>query len=227
MDPEGAARQHGRMPALSIEIVSDVVCPWCFIGHARLMRALSGRPDVTASIRFTPFLLDPATPPEGADLRERLRTKYGVAPEAMFARVEAAAKESGVTLDFGKITRAPSTLGAHVLLDHAHERGTQLALADALFRAYFQDGIDIGDPARLSEIASAHGFTEGEARTLALDAAERARVREIAMTQVARGVSGVPFFVVAGRYAVPGAQDEATWARLLDRVAPRPAVASA
>jgi len=87
--------------------------------------------------------------------------------------------------------------------------------------------VDVGDPARLGELASAHGFGADEAAALATDEGERARVRQIAMAQVERGVSGVPFFVVAGRYAVPGAQDPATWAKLLDKVAPRSVVASA
>src|SRR5688572_15685124 len=104
-----------RAVSLSIEIVSDVVCPWCFLGHARLKTALAARPDLDPSIRFTPFLLDPSIPKDGRDLREHLGKKYGVDPERMFGRVEAAARESGIPLDFGKIRRFPSTLPAHVV----------------------------------------------------------------------------------------------------------------
>jgi predicted DsbA family dithiol-disulfide isomerase len=204
---------------LSIEIVSDVVCPWCFLGHARLRKALAERPALEVDVRFTPFLLDPSMPEGGADLRERLRAKYGVAPASMFARVEAAAKDSGIELDFEKVRRFPSTLGAHVVIDHARARGTQPALADAIFAAYFQGGLDVGDPDVLDGIATAQGFSPGEARGLATDEAERTRIRILALEQVERGVSGVPFFILDGRRAVTGAQEVATWRTVLDRVA--------
>lgn len=204
---------------LSIEIVSDVVCPWCFLGHARLRKALAGRPEVKAEVSFTPFLLDPSMPAEGADLRERLRAKYGVAPASMFARVEAAAKASGIDLDFEKVRRFPSTLPAHVVIEAAADRGTQAALADAIFSAYFLGGVDVGDPDALDTIATRHGFAPGEARALATDENERARIREIALAQVERGVTGVPFFVLDGRRAVTGAQEVATWNTVFDRLA--------
>lgn len=208
---------------LRIEIVSDLMCPWCFIGHHRLTNALAARPDVEAEVSFTPFLLDPGLGRDGADLRARLEKKYGVPAQQMFARVEAVAREAGVPIDFSKIERAPSTLGGHVLLTHALGRGTQRALARDLFAAYFQEGKDIGDPEVLADIASRHGFTREEATALVTSDAERDAVRAVALAQPRRGVSGVPHFVVEERYVVPGAQDEATWARVLDKVlgAPR------
>src|SRR5580658_347341 len=126
-------RARSRPDMLSIDIVSDVICPWCFIGARRLDQALASLTEpITAEVSFHPFLLDPKTPPEGADLRERLRAKYGVDPERMFARVEAAARESGIPLDFSKVRRTPSTVAAHTLLDAAYPKGTQHALAGAL-----------------------------------------------------------------------------------------------
>lgn len=209
------------MAPLKIEIVSDLMCPWCFIGERRLANALKDRPDVAVEISYTPFLLDPGLPTEGADLRARLEKKYGVAADKMFARVQGIANDAGVPIDFSKVERAPSTLSGHVLLEHAREKGTQLALADALFVAYFSEGKNIGDPEVLVGIATQHGFTEDEARSLVTDEAARAKVRSEALGQPSRGVTGVPHFVIDGRYAVPGAQDEATWARVLDKVAPR------
>lgn len=205
---------------LRIEIVSDLMCPWCFIGERRLHQALAQRPEVKVELSYTPFLLDPGLPPEGADLRARLEKKYGVASSKMFERVESVARDAGVPMDFSKIERAPSTLGGHVLITHAASRGTQEALADALFAAYFRDGEDIGSPDVLARIASQHGFTEDEARALVTDEGERRAVRDVAMSQPSRGVTGVPHFVIDGRYVVPGAQDEATWLEVLDKLAP-------
>jgi predicted DsbA family dithiol-disulfide isomerase len=190
---------------LDVQLISDVVCPWCFIGHRQLERALDGL-DLDVTVTFLPFLLDPETPAEGVDLRERLRRKYGGDPEQMFARVEAAAHSAGLTLDFSRVRRACNTVGAHTLLRHALPRGTQRALAQALFGAYFVEGRDIGNAAVLSELAAAHGFTAEEARVLVTDAQELSVTRAAARELSEQGISGVPFFVFQGRYAVSGAQ---------------------
>jgi predicted DsbA family dithiol-disulfide isomerase len=164
---------------LSIDVVSDVICPWCFIGVRRLDQALESLPEpVDAKVTFHPFLLDASTPAEGADLRDRLRAKYGVDPEKMFGRVEAAARESGIPLDFSKVRRTPNTVAAHTLIGHAVEKGTQRALAGALFQAYFLDGRDIGDATVLGELATLHGFEHDEAIRLATDATELAKTRQ-------------------------------------------------
>jgi predicted DsbA family dithiol-disulfide isomerase len=192
---------------LSIDIVSDVICPWCFIGVRRLDQALDSLAErVDAKVAFLPFLLDPGTLAEGADLRERLRAKYGGDPEKMFERVEAAARESGIPLDFSKVRRTPSTIAAHTLLGHALAKGTQRALAGALFDAYFLEGRDIGDSSVLGGIAVAHGFERDEAIQVVTDATELARTRAEAAANAARGIRGVPFFIFGGHLAVSGAQ---------------------
>lgn len=206
------------MEPLPITVVSDVVCPWCLIGEARLARALAQRPDVDARITFLPFLLDPSTPAGGRDLREHLRRKYGVDPESMFGRVEQAARESGIPLDFAKVRTSSNTTAAHVLIDAAEPRGTQRDLVKALFHAYFLDGEDVGDPNVLARIASAHGFERDEAYLLATDDAAKARIRAFATEQSQAGVSGVPFFVFDGKYAVSGAQNEETFLQVIDAV---------
>jgi predicted DsbA family dithiol-disulfide isomerase len=157
---------------LAIDIVSDVICPWCFIGSRRLEQALEPAPDgVAVDVTYRPFLLDPSTPKEGADLRDRLRAKYGVDPDKMFASVEAAARSSGIPLDFSKVRRTPSTIAAHTLLRHAIPKGTQAALARALFEGYFLEGRDIGDADVLAAIAGGHGFEADEAIRLVRDEA--------------------------------------------------------
>lgn len=203
--PPQALTHLRAVPKLDIQLVSDVVCPWCFIGHRQLERALDGL-DLDVTLTFLPFLLDPNTPAEGVDLRERLRRKYGGDPEQMFGRVEAAARSAGLTLDFSRVRRACNTVGAHTLLRHALARGTQRALAQALFGAYFGDGRDIGAVDVLVEVAAAHGFTADEARALVTDTRELDTTRTQARELAEQGISGVPFFVFQDRYAVSGAQ---------------------
>jgi predicted DsbA family dithiol-disulfide isomerase len=206
------------MASLPITIVSDLVCPWCFIGTRRLDLALDSLPEIQASIRYRPFLLDLGAPPEGTDLRASLRRKFGD-PEPMFRRVEAAARESGIPLDFAKVQRAPSTLAAHTLLRHAEARGTQRALAKALFAAYFLEGEDIGDPAVLARHGSSHGFSEAEALGLVRDEAGRQITRVEAQKAAAEGVSGVPFFILGGRHGLSGAQPVETFRQALTKAA--------
>jgi predicted DsbA family dithiol-disulfide isomerase len=191
---------------LSIAIVSDVVCPWCLIGTSRLEKALESFPDLDVEVTYLPFLLDPSTPMEGGDLREALKKKFGGNPEAMFGRVEAAARETGIPLDFAKVRRYANTLKAHTLLRHARAKGTQRALAKALFDAYFMEGRDVGTEDVLLEVATAHGFTRAEAEALLHDDAELAATRKEATAMAQQGIDGVPFFILGERLAVPGAQ---------------------
>ena len=194
------------MPTLPIDIVVDLICPWCYIGSRRLEQALAQLPEVDARVVYRPFLLDPGIPPEGRDLRERLRSKYGGDPEQMFSRVEAAAQDTGIPLDFSRIERTPNTLPGHTLLRHALPRGAQPALAQALFEAYFLSGKNLGALDVLAEVAAPHGFTEDEVRAIAGDPAELAKTRTEAQSWSRRGVNGVPFTIVGERYAVSGAQ---------------------
>lgn len=205
------------MPALSVLVISDVVCPWCLIGTERLHQALAQRPAVEADVEMAPFLLDAAVPAGGQDLRERLRKKYGADPEAMFGRVEAAARASGIPLDFRKVTRWSDTIGAHVLIERARDKGTQVALARDLFHAYFLEGRDLSDPDVLARVASAHGFETDEALALVADGKERDAVKTAAREASQQGVSGVPFFVFGGKYALSGAQPVDVFLQAIDK----------
>lgn len=200
---------------MKVDLVSDVICPWCLIGFRRLEQAIarSGRDDV--DVELHPFLLDPGTPPEGADLRARLREKYRVDPESMFGRVEATARLSGIPLDFSRVHRTFQTAPAHTLLRHARARGTQRPFAHALFDAYFLEGRDLGDVAELATLAAAHGFDRDEARALASSAEELALTRADAEESAHAGVTGVPFFVFDGKVAVSGAHPVEVLARAL------------
>ena len=207
------------MPAsdpLAITVYSDVICPWCFIGTRRLATAL-GASHVAARLDYRVFLLDPTVPPEGADLRDRLRRKYGADPDAMFTRIEEAARTSGIPLDFSRVRRTPDTVPAHTLLRHANARGTQAGLADALFSAYFLEGIDIGNAEALAECAVAHGFARDEAIALATDSREHAATRAEADASARLGITGVPFFVFGQQFAVAGAQSAATFRSAIEQ----------
>jgi predicted DsbA family dithiol-disulfide isomerase len=173
-----------------IDVVSDFVCPWCFIGARRLEKALEGK---DAEVTYRPFLLDPRIPPEGVDLRENLRKKFGRDPEGMFGRVEAAAREAGIQLDFAKVRRYPSTVLAHALVAKAKD---PRALANALFEAYFLQGRDIGQADVLRELAGSAD----------VEKADLERVRDEAREASAEGITGVPFFVFGDKFAVSGAQ---------------------
>lgn len=195
---------------LVVNLVVDFVCPWCFIGSTRLDQAIAevAKDTTLPEVRVVhqPFMLDPTAPAEGRDLRAHLASKYGGDPQAMFARVEGVAKETGIALDFSKITRIPSTVNAHTLAQQALEKGTQRAFIKDLYEAYFMRGEDIGSEPVLLAIATRHGFTEDEARGYLADEKERSETHAEARAASDQGISGVPFFVFDGRFAVSGAQ---------------------
>ena len=203
---------------LSIDVFSDVVCPWCFIGSRRLSQALSTLGDkVEAKVVYHPFLLDPTTPPEGRDLREHLQGKFGRDPVRIFGTVEAAAQSSGIPLDFTKVLRYSNTLGAHTLIRHALTKGTQLPLVGALFSAYFLESRDVGNPDVLVDIAAKHGFAAEEARALLTHESELAQTSHEAEQALAMGIRGVPFFIFAKRVAFSGAHPPETFVSAIEK----------
>jgi len=204
------------MKSLQVDVVSDFVCPWCFIGKRRLELALQARPEVEANWSYRPFLLDPTTPEGGADLRERLLRKYGD-PEPLFRRVENAAKENGLELDFSKIRRSVSTVRAHTLSRHAIEKGTQRAFVESVFAAYFQEGRDISAMDVLVDLSGAAGFSKHECLALLENPAELAETREAATSAGLGGVTGVPFTTIGGKIAVSGAQSPEVFQKAIDQ----------
>jgi predicted DsbA family dithiol-disulfide isomerase len=193
---------------LQIDVFADVVCPWCFVGSERLERVLTGL-GLPVVVTHHPFLLDPNTPPEGDDVPARLRRKYGVPPEQLWARLEAEARKSDLELDLSKQRWSYPTARAHTLIRKAADKGTQRALVRALYSAYFQQARNIHDPSVLAEVAAPHGFEADEVALLTSDERELAETREEARAAAAAGIDGVPFFVFGERLAVAGAQPEA------------------
>lgn len=214
--PDPAAA--GAAP-LTIDIVSDVVCPWCFIGKRKLERALARRPDVKVALRWRPFQLDPTIPAGGIDRRAYLENKFGSAGRVaqIHQRVEEAGREVGIAFAFDKIKRSPNTLDAHRLIRWAHAIERQNDIAEALFRLYFQDGVDVGDREILARIATAHGLDGDVVARLLADGADVQAVQQEIASAVRLGVSGVPFFIFDAKFAVPGAQNADVLVAAIDK----------
>jgi predicted DsbA family dithiol-disulfide isomerase len=195
---------------LQIDLFADLVCPWCFVGSERLERVIAELAELKRPVVVThhPFLLDPNTPPEGDDVPARLRRKYGVPPERLWARLEAEARKSDLELDLSKQRWSYPTARAHTLIRHAAAKGTQRALVRALYSAYFQDALNIHDTGVLAEVAAPHGFDADEVARLTTDENGLAEIREEARAAAAAGIDGVPFFVFGERLSVAGAQPE-------------------
>jgi predicted DsbA family dithiol-disulfide isomerase len=215
------------MTAIHIDIVSDVICPWCFIGKRRFERALKLRPDLEASVSWRAFQLNPDMPPGGMDRQQYLSLKFGGPMQArrVYAAVEQAGASEGIDFAFERIRRTPNTTDAHRLIRFATMEGNAEPVVEALFRAYFLEGRDIGDPGELVEIARTAGL---EARAAAAWlASERGRDAVLAEDRAARraGVEGVPCFIVDGGYALSGAQEPEFFLPLFDLAVTRPSAA--
>ena len=209
---------------IHLDIFSDPVCPWCYIGKAHLDRALSARPNHPFVIEWHPFQLNPDMPPAGRDRAEYLEEKFGGRDKAVaiYARVEQAAAEAGVEIDFAAMKRMPNTLDAHRLIHWAGLEGRQTAVKSALMRAFFRDGRDIGDTATLVAIAGAAGMDAAVvARLLATDA-DRDDIAARDMDARRKGVTAVPTFLIARHYVVQGAQPPEVWLQVIDELLSRP-----
>lgn len=210
--------------ALTVDVVSDVVCPWCFIGKRRLEAALArlreDEPTLAVEVRWHPFQLNPELPSEGVDRKSYLEGKFGGPARAaqIYDNVRAAGRSVGLALDFDAIERQPNTLDAHRLIawGQAQATGDAQALVEALFRAYFIEGRYVGDREVLATIAAAAGYERAAAQAFLDSDALRAEVRAADTRAREGGISGVPFFIFAGTTALSGAHEPAT---LLDAIA--------
>lgn len=210
------------MPApLTLDVYSDVVCPWCYLGKRRLERGLSLLPELDVAVRWRPFQLDSTIPQGGIERRVYLERKFGSvdAISQTHRRMTEMGATEGIEYHFERIQRSPNTLDAHRVIRWAATAGHQEAIVERLFRAYFSEGLDIGDHAVLARLATEAGLEESfVASRLATDEDREAVEAEIAEAYRI-GVTGVPCFVIASRYAVMGAQPPETIARALRSVA--------
>lgn len=205
---------------MRIEIVSDVICPWCFIGKRRLEKALARRPDIMFEIGWRPFQLNPDMPKEGADRRAYLEAKFGGPARAkeIYARLAAEGAKEAIPFDFERIKRTPNTLAAHSLLRWALSAGVQNELKERLFRLYFLEGLDIGDHQVLADAAAAEGMDGALVKSLLDEGRDADLIQSEDRMARELGVTGVPFFIFERRYGVPGAQDPEVLLQVIDKV---------
>src|SRR6185295_7717392 len=204
---------------MQIDIVSDTVCPWCFIGKRRIARAMAMRPDVKFDIFWRPYRLDPTVPREGVDRRAYLKAKFGDSPRssAMGEAIRAEGASEGITFAFDKIAKTPNTLDSHRLVHWAGGAGVQDAVVEALFKAYFIDGKDVGDVSVLTALASEAGMDGALVeRLLAGDADLEPVEREAGMASE-MGISGVPTFIFDSKYMISGAREPELLVRIIDK----------
>jgi len=201
------SEQAERPEPFSISVISDVMCPWCFVGKRRLERALARLPHIDAMVTWWPFLLDPTIPPEGVDRGEYLRKKFGSADGGeMYLALREVGREEGIEFAFDAIERSPNTVDAHRLIYWAGDPATQDALVERLFRLYFLEGADISDPDVLAGAAEAAGMDAEDIRARLADDRDRDKILTMVDQTAKAGVNAVPAFVLGGKRAVVGAQ---------------------
>ena len=207
-------------PIVQVDIVSDVMCPWCIVGFKQLEQAL-GMTGAGAYVRWHPFELNPAMPPEGQNLAEHLAEKYGSSPEqsaANRARLAELGESLGFTFNFSDDSRIVNTFAAHQLLGWAQPQNKQHPLKMALFDAHFTQGLNVSDPEVLVQVAQDIGLDADAAREVLRSGAQAEEVRAHQQFWTSRGISGVPSMVFDGKYLLTGAQGAETYAQMLQKV---------
>ena len=202
---------------IPIDVYSDVVCPWCYVGKRRLERALIQLPRIPVHITWMPFQLNPTMPVEGTDRSSYLEAKFGSldAFRRIEEQVNAAAVSEGIAFAFEKITRTPNTFLAHRLIWYAGQQGRQDQIVNALFSGYFEQGADIGSPSVLARLAESAGldawaFLRSEEGSAEVTAEEAAGHR--------LGIRAVPYFVVNKQYGISGAQPPEVFVRAIEKI---------
>jgi len=204
---------------MQIDIVSDTVCPWCFIGKRRIERAMALRPDVKFDVVWRPYRLDPSIPREGVDRRAYLKAKFGDSPRtsAMGEAIRSEGESEGIAFAFDKIARSPNTLDSHRLIRWSANAGKQDQIVERLFQAYFIEGQDIGNSAVLSEVAAKAGMDGAlVARLLAGDADLESVEREAGLANE-MGITGVPTFIFDSKFMISGAREAELLVRVIDK----------
>lgn len=204
---------------IRLDIISDPICPWCYIGKARLETALSRAGKAVFDIHWRPFQLNPDMPPEGMDRQAYLEGKFGKANAAAFyGQIGEAALGSGLDVRFDQIKRTPNTVDAHRLIRWAGVEGVQHAVVSTLFVRYFRDGQDISDHAVLRDVAECCAMDPDAVSRLLSGDADRAEVVAEDTQFRSMGVSGVPCFLIDNRYVVNGAQEPDMWLQVIDDI---------
>ena len=203
---------------LTVEVVHDLVCPWCYLGTRRLVRTIRRRPDLLVDLVWRPFLLNPDMPRLGMSRSDYVVRKFGGEDRArrLYTSITEIGRVEGVQFRFDRVRRTPSSVDAHRLVRWAARFGRADGVVEALFAAHFADGRDLGDPAVLSAVAGSCGLDPAAARAMLGTDAELDGVHADNLRAHRLGINGVPCFVVAGRHAIAGAQEPEVIERLLD-----------
>lgn len=218
--PEDTPKNPNEALALRVDIVSDVVCPWCIIGYRQLERALAAE-GLTAEVHWHPFELNPSMGPEGQELREHVAEKYGSTPEESQAarqRLSELGQSLDFPMDYFEGMRIWNTFAAHQLLHWAGELGKGSELKRALFESYFQRREKVDDRAVLIAAVERAGLDGGEAAQVLEDERYAKAVRDVEQFWIERGIQGVPAMVFQGRYLLSGAQGEERYAAFLQQL---------
>jgi predicted DsbA family dithiol-disulfide isomerase len=202
---------------IKLDIMSDPICPWCYIGKAHLDKALADQPGHPFLIEWHPFQLNPDMPREGMDRRAYLEGKFGGKEGAVraYAPVVENAKNAGLTINFEAMKRTPNTMDAHRLIHWAGIEGRQTAAVAALFQAYFVDARDIGNAEVLADIADSIDMDAAVVTRLLSTDEDRAAIADRDAHSRKMGISSVPTFIVANQHAVPGAQPPELWTKVI------------
>ncbi|MCX8226984.1 MAG: DsbA family oxidoreductase [Sulfitobacter sp.] len=202
---------------IKLDIMSDPICPWCYIGKAHLDRALASEPDHPFLIEWHPFQLNPDMPAEGMDRRAYLEGKFGGKEAAVkaYAPVVEHAQKAGLTINFEAMKRTPNTLDAHRLIHWAGIEGRQTAAVSSLFKAYFVDARDIGNAEVLADIADGIDLDASVISRLLASDSDVQDIRDRDAHSRKMGINSVPTFIIGGKHAVPGAQPPELWKQVL------------
>jgi len=204
---------------MQIDVVSDTVCPWCFIGKRRLARALEMRPEIAFDVQWRPYQLDPNIPREGVNRASYMKAKFGDGPRvaAMSESLKAEGLREGISFAFEKIDRRPNTIDSHRLIRWAAVAGIQDSVVERLFAAYFLEGRDIGDPGVLEFLAADVGMDSVQVAELLADDTDRAAVEREAKLAGEMGITGVPTFIFASKYVISGAREAEVLVQVIDK----------
>ena len=204
---------------MQIDVVSDTVCPWCYIGKRRLARALEMRPEIAFDVQWRPYQLDPDIPRGGVDRAQYMAAKFGdgARVKAMSDTLKAEGLREDIAFAFERIDRRPNTIDSHRLIRWAAGAGLQDAVVERLFAAYFLEGRDIGDPAVLEFLAADVGMDSLQVAELLAEDADRAAVEREAKLAGEMGITGVPTFIFASKYVLSGAREPEVLVQVIDK----------
>lgn len=217
-------------PTLKISVISDVVCPWCYIGKRRLEAAISKLSDkYIFDVEYFPFELNPQMPEAGADQKEYLTRKFGSESkyEQLTGHVSAIAAQHGLTFNYQAQSISPNTRKAHRLIQLAKEDGKQLELVEAFFKAYFTDGVDLSKDENLINLAEQCGLNREKVSNLLKSKEGEAEVEMAERQWQNAGVTGVPFYVIDNKYGISGAQSPEAFIQAFTEIADAKKVTSA